>query len=277
MKIGVGQIDCSLGNIKSNLDKIKEFISKAREEKVNLLVFPELTLTGYSVKNLVPDVALEIDNPLIKDLKRESEDISLVVGFIEESKDFNFFNSALYLEEGKIKHIHRKIYLPTYGMFDEKKYFTAGKKMRAFDTAYGRMAILTCADSWHPILTNIAALDGAFIFIHPAAIFEKSLGDDVSASSTWDLLNKFYAQLFSNYVIFANRVGFEEGRRFWGHSAIIAPGGREISKAKYHKEQLVTATIDVKEVRRYRTILPEFRDEKIDLAIRELQRVNRKK
>lgn len=139
------------------------------------------------------------------------------------------------------------------------------------------MAILTCADSWHPILANIAALDGAFVFIHPAAIFEKALGEDVSAGTTWDLLNRFYSQLFSNYVIFVNRVGSEEGKRFWGHSAVIAPGGRVITKAKYHREQLVTASIDKREVRRYRTILPEFRDEKIDLDIRELQRVDKKR
>jgi predicted amidohydrolase len=277
MKIGLAQMKCELGNVKANLNKIKEFISRAREKKINLLVFPELSLTGYSVKGLVPEVAIRIDNPIVEDLKRESKDISLVVGFVEESKDYNFYNSALYLEEGEIKHLHRKIYLPTHGIFEEKKYFVSGERMRAFETSYGRMSILICADSWHPVLPYISVLDGASIFIHPAASFEKGLREEISVHSTWERLNKFYAQLFSCYVIFVNRVGSEGENRFWGGSTVIAPGGKEIVKADYYKERLTTAEIDLKEVRRYRNILPEFKEEKIDLAIRELERVKQER
>ncbi|MBU4511592.1 carbon-nitrogen hydrolase [bacterium] len=277
MKIGLAQIDCELGNIKVNLNKIKEFISRAREEKVNLLIFPELSLTGYSVKELVPKVAIRIDDPIIEDLKRESKDISFVIGLVEESRDYNFYNSALYLEQGEIKHLHRKIYLPNYGIFEEKKYFTSGEKMRSFETSYGRMTILICADSWHPVLPYISALDGASIFIHTVASFEKGLGEEISNRIAWERLNKFYAQIFSCYVIFVNRVGSEGENKFWGGSAIIAPGGKEIVKADYYKERLTTAEIDLKEVRRYRNILPEFREEKIDLAIRELGRVKQER
>jgi len=241
MKIGLAQMKCELGNVKANLNKIKEFISRAREEKINLLVFPELSLTGYSVKGLVPEVAIRIDNPIVEDLKRESKDISLGVGLVEESRDYNFYNSALYLEEGEIKHLHRKIYLPTYGISEEKKYFVSGERMRAFETSYGRMAILICADSWHPVLPYISVLDGASIFIHSAASFEEGLGEEISNRIAWERLNKFYAQTFSCYVIFVNRVGTEGENRFWGGSTIIAPGGKEIVKADYYKEQLTKA------------------------------------
>ncbi|MEA1964810.1 MAG: nitrilase-related carbon-nitrogen hydrolase [Candidatus Aerophobetes bacterium] len=277
MKIGLAQIECKSGDIISNLNKIKGFISRARKEKVNLLVFPELSLTGYSIKSPVSEVAIRIDNPIIEDLKKESEDISLVVGFVEESKDYNFYNSALYLEEGKIKYLHRKIYLPTYGLFEEKKYFVSGKIMRAFETSYGPMAILICADSWHPILPYISALDGASIFIYPAASFEKSLGEEISIRSAWERLNKFYAQIFSSYVVFVNRVGSEEENRFWGGSTVTAPGGEEIARADYYTEYLATAVIDLNQVRHYKTILPEFKEEKIDLAIRELKRLKEKR
>lgn len=277
MKIGLAQIDCELGNIKVNLNKIKEFISRAREEKVNLLIFPELSLTGYSVKELVPKVAIRIDDPIIEDLKRESKDISFVIGLVEESRDYNFYNSALYLEQGEIKHLHRKIYLPNYGIFEEKKYFTSGEKMRSFETSYGRMTILICADSWHPVLPYISALDGASIFIHTVASFEKGLGEEISNRIAWERLNKFYAQIFSCYVIFVNRVGSEGENKFWGGSAIIDPGGKEVTEADYCKEQLITAIVDLKEVRHYRNILPEFREEKIDLAIRELERIKQEK
>ncbi len=273
MKIGLAQMDCELGNIKVNLNKMKGFISRAREEKVNLLIFPELSLTGYLVKELVSKVAIRIDDPIIEVLKKESKDISLVVGIVEESRDCNFYNTAFYLEKGKIIHIHRKIYLPNYGIFDEKKYFSSGERMRSFKTSYGRMTILICADSWHPILPYISALDGASIFIHTVASFEKGLGEEISNRIAWERLNKFYAQIFSSYVIFVNRVGSEGENKFWGGSTIIDPGGKEVTKAGYCKEQLITAIVDLKEVRYHRNILPEFRKEKIDLAVRELERI----
>ena len=277
MKIGLAQMDCELGNIKVNLNKMKGFISRAREEKVNLLIFPELSLTGYSVKELVSKVAIRIDDPIIKVLKKESKDISLVVGIVEESRDCNFYNTALYLEKGKIIHIHRKIYLPNYGIFDEKKYFSSGERMRSFKTSYGRMTILICADSWHPVLPYISALDGASIFIHTVASFEKGLGEEISNRIAWERLNKFYAQIFSSHVIFVNRVGSEGENKFWGGSTIIDPGGKEVTKADYCKEQLITAIVDLKEVRYHRNILTEFRKEKIDLAVRELERIKQER
>lgn len=277
MKIGLAQMDCELGNIKVNLNKMKGFISRAREEKVNLLIFPELSLTGYSVKELVSKVAIRIDDPIIKVLKKESKDISLVVGIVEESGDYNFYNTALYLEKGKIIYTHRKIYLPNYGIFDEKKYFSSGERMRSFETSYGRMTILICADSWQPVLPYISALDGASIFIHTVASFEKGLGEEISNRIAWERLNKFYAQIFSSYVIFVNRVGSEGENKFWGGSTIIDPGGKEVTKADYCKEQLITAIVDLKEVRYHRNILPEFREEKIDLAIRELERIKQER
>lgn len=277
MKIGLAQMDCELGNIKVNLNKMKGFISRAREEKVNLLIFPELSLTGYSVKELVSKVAIRIDDPIIKVLKKESKDISLVVGIVEESGDYNFYNTVLYLEKEKIIHTHRKIYLPNYGIFDEKKYFSSGERMRSFKTSYGRMTILICADSWHPVLPYISALDGASIFIHTVASFEKGLGEEISNRIAWERLNKFYAQIFSSHVIFVNRVGSEGENKFWGGSTIIDPGGKEVTKADYCKEQLITAIVDLKEVRYHRNILPEFREEKIDLAIRELERIKQER
>ena len=96
--------------------------------------------------------------------------------------------------------------------------------MRAFETSYARMTILICADSWHPDLPFMSVLDGVSIFIHPAASFEKGLGEEISNRIAWERLNKFYAQIFSCYVIFVNRVGSEGENRFWGGSTVIAPG-----------------------------------------------------
>jgi len=276
MKVGLAQIDCKLGDLKANLAKLRRFISRAKEREVDLLVFPELNLTGYSLKSLVPEVAIRVDDPLIKDLKKESREISLVIGFVEESKEHNFYNSALYLEKGRIKHLHRKVYLPNYGIWEEGKYFASGERIRAFSTFYEPMVILICEDSWHPILPYISSLDGASIFIHTAASFEKDLGQ-LSVRSAWEGLNRLYAQLFSSYIIFINRVGSEEGNKFWGGSSIIDPAGKEIVKADYYEEHLVVGTIDREKIQLYRSFLPLFRHERIDLAIRELDRVWKKK
>lgn len=278
MKIGLGQIKYETGNLKKNLKKIQEFILKARKEEVDLLVFPELSLTGYSLKShLIPKVALRLDDPIVEILKEESKDISLVVGMVEESRDYDFYNTALYLEKGKIIHIHRKIYLPNYGIFEEKKHFVSGEEVKAFKTSYGRMGMLICADSWHPVLPYILALDGAFIFINVVASYAKGMGKKISTRYAWERLNKFYAQVFSGYVVFVNAVGNDGEKDFWGGSTVIKAGGRTLAKADYHKEQLVTAYIDLKRVRYYKHILPEFKEEKIDLAIRELRRIKKDK
>lgn len=276
MKVGLAQIDCRLGDVKANLEKLRGFISQAKKKKVDLLVFPELSLTGYSLKSLIPEVAIRVDDPLIDKLRKESKEISLVVGFVEESKEHSFYNSALYLEKGRIRHHHRKIYLPNYGIWEEGKYFAGGEQMRVFSTFYEPMAILICEDSWHPVLPYISALDGASIFIHMAASFEKNLGQ-LSVRSAWKGLNRLYAQLFSSYVVFINRVGSEEGNRFWGGSSIVDPAGKEVVKADYYREHLVVGTIDREKIQLYRSFLPLFRQERIDLAIRELKRVWKKK
>lgn len=276
MKVGLAQIDCKLGDVKANLEKLRGFISEAKKKKVDLLIFPELSLTGYSLKSLIPEVAIRVDDPLIDKLRKESKEISLVVGFVEESKEHSFYNSALYLEKGRIRHHHRKIYLPNYGIWEEGKYFAGGEQMRVFSTSYEPMAILICEDSWHPVLPYISALDGASIFIHMAASFEKNLGQ-LSVRSAWKGLNRLYAQLFSSYVVFINRVGSEEGNRFWGGSSIVDPAGKEVVKADYYREHLVVGTIDREKIQLYRSFLPLFRQERIDLAIRELKRVWKKK
>lgn len=277
MRVAVAQIDCKLGKVNTNIEKVKQFIYQAKKEKVDLLVFPELALTGYCLKDTASRMAFRTDNPRLKSLLAESRDISLVVGFVEESEDYNFYNSALYAEKGKIRHIHRKVYPPNYGIWEEGKIFASGDKMRAFPTRYGRMAILICEDSWHPVLPYISSVDGALFLICIAASFEKTLGKDFSVSSSWDELNRTWARLFSCYVVFANRVGFEGEGKFWGGSCIINPKGKKIAKAPYYEERLVVGEVEKGKIRDQRFRLPLLRGEKINLALRELSRIQEEK
>src|SRR5262249_50868171 len=134
-----------------------------------LIIFPELSLTGYHLKDHVPSVAERLDGPVVGRLAELSRDIGIVAGFVEETSDFRFFNSAVLLDGGRVQQVHRKVYLPTYGMFDEHRYFARGGRVEAVDTRFGRLAILVCEDLWHPSTIYLAALDGALIVVCPSA------------------------------------------------------------------------------------------------------------
>lgn len=164
-KAVLAQIKPKLGTVADNLALIEEYVCQATRDKADLIVFPELALTGYFLKDLVPEVARGIDAPEIRRLIELSRHISIAVGFVEVTSDYRFFNSALYLEQGAIKHLHRKVYLPTYGLFDEQRYMARGEHFRAFDTRFGRFGMLICEDMWHLSASYILAMDGATALI----------------------------------------------------------------------------------------------------------------
>src|SRR6185369_9256604 len=148
-----------------NMALVEAAIEKGISEGAQLVVFPELALTGYFLKDLVPDVALGLDAPQIQRLKLLSRRISIAIGLVEVTSDYRFFNTALYLEEGEILQVHRKVYLPTYGLFDEQRYLARGEHFRAFDTRFGRVGMLICEDMWHLSAPYILAMDGATTLI----------------------------------------------------------------------------------------------------------------
>jgi predicted amidohydrolase len=278
-RVGLGQINPALGNLSRNLAIYQEIFAQAKKEQVDLLIFPELGLTGYFLRDMVPEVALKEDSAIITELKELSQEIPIATGWVEESKEHLFYNAAIYLEAGEIKHIHRKVYLPTYGMFDEQRYFARGKKLRAFDTRFGRIALLICEDLWHPSTAYIAFQDGADLLLVLSSSPGRGvdLGEKLTIFDTWETINKAYAKLFSQFILFANRVGYEDGVSFWGGSEIINPEGRQIAKGGYFQEELVVGEVDINDIRRTRISTTLLRDEDLDLTIRELLRIRQEK
>ena len=275
-KIGIAQLSPRLGDVAANLALYEQAIARAKNENVELLIFPELSLTGYHLRDMVATVALRQDAPEFTRLKALSKSVSCVAGLVEESADFCFYNSAVYLSQGDIQHIHRKVYLPTYGMFDEQRYFARGDRVRAFDTPYGRVATLVCEDMWHPSTAYIAALDQALTLICPSSSPLRGIADKRQQDENaryWEAMNRVYAETFGVFVIYANRVGFEDGVGFWGGSEVIDPFGQCIAKGRYYEEDFVTADISLEAVRRKRVAAPLLRDENIDLTINELLRI----
>jgi len=275
-KIGIAQFSPRLGDVAANLSIYEQHIARAQEEGVDLLVFPELSLTGYHLRDMVATVALREDAAEITRLKELSRNISFIAGLVEESADFRFYNAALYLSGGDIQHVHRKVYLPTYGMFDEQRYYARGDRIRSFETPSGRVAILVCEDLWHPSTAYIAALDQALMIICPSSSPLRGIADDKEQDENaryWESINRAYAETFGVFVIYANRVGFEDGVGFWGGSEIIDPFGQSLAKGQYYAEDFVTAEISLDAVRRKRIAAPLLRDEDIDLTINELMRI----
>lgn len=274
--IAVAQIDPRLGDVEANLGLYEEQMRAARGLGADLVVFPELSLSGYFLKDMVSSVAVRLDSAEVKQLKRLSRGRALIAGLVEETDDFRFYNSAVYCEDGEVVHVHRKVYLPTYGLFDEGRYFARGDRIRAFDTRFGRSATLICEDMWHPSSVYIAALDRAVLLYCPSTSPLRGISDDQEKDDNaryWERLNSIYAQTFSLFLVHANRVGFEDGVGFWGGSEILDPGGARLAKAKYCEADLIAAEIDLKAARRQRLSSPLLRDEDVDLTINELLRI----
>ena len=274
-RVAVAQIAPTLGDLEKNLALHEKVAREAIAQSTNLLIFPELSLTGYFLKDQVPSVALRPDAGILQLFRELSQRIAIILGFVEEGPGHRFYNASAYFEGGEIRHIHRKAYLPTYGIFDEARYLAAGDRIRTFDTALGRMAILICEDLWHPAAPAIAAWDGAEILICPSASPGRGLGQSgpFQNASTWERTIRTCGDLLTSYVIYANRVGYEDGACFWGGSEIVAPSGEPLAKARYLEEELLVTDLDPGGLRRARVANPLLRDERLDLTLQEITRI----
>jgi predicted amidohydrolase len=264
-----------LGDVPANLEKMLAAVRQAEQDDVQLLVFPELALTGYGLRDHVPECAVDPASREMRALVAASGKVSLAFGFVEESPEHLFFNSAAYCEAGKLLHVHRKVHLPTYGLFEEGRYFAGGDGVRAFDTRFGRLAMLVCEDVWHLPMPYLAALDGALAILALSASPTRGVGAEGKAKSTlaWERLLLTYASSVTVFMFYSNRAGFEDGVGFWGGSTIVSPSGEVVLTGAYHETDRPTAEVDFDLVRRERIHTPLLRDERLDVVRAELDRI----
>jgi NAD+ synthase (glutamine-hydrolysing) len=277
LKLALAQISTKLGNIQANLEKHLALIDQASQAGVDLLVFPELSLTGYVLQDLVPSVSCRPDpgDLVFSPLLEASRTLDLVVGFVDEDTRHRFYIASAYLSQGKVLHVHHKVYLPTYGLFDEGRFFAPGDCVRAFDTRFGRFGMLICEDFWHASPPYLLWLDGADVMLFASASPGRGLnGEPKLESSAWvEHTNRAYAGLFTTFIAHANRSGFEDGLNFWGGSTVFDPDGKLVVQGAYFEEALVTAEIDLNQLHRTRARMPLLRDERPELVQRELERI----
>ena len=297
MKVGVYQTWPELLNIEKNLKDTIANIQLAKDQGVDLVVFPELALTGYFVGARYHQVALRMNSSKIEQLTQATKGIAAIVGFIEESRSMNFYNSALVAIDGKIEFAYRKLNLPNYGVFEERKIFSGGKKIPVFRYMGFTVATMICNDMWHPSLPYLAATQKADLFVTLFNSCENSMGDEFSNIESWAMINKFYSRIFGIYNICANRVGDEALRerrqldevddhkknvatdevfRFWGGSEIVDPYGRSLAKADMYKPDYIEADISRELVRKKRLLMPYLKNDDPHFTLRELNRILRR-
>jgi len=276
-RIALAQVAPQLGDLDANLEIVRDAIARADAEGAALTVLPELALTGYFLQDLVPEVAMRRDDPRIADLGRTRPDMLVAVGFVEETDDHRYANSAALLRGGKLVGLHRKVYLPTYGLFDEGRFTRPGERIRTHEVGppIGRIGLSVCEDFWHASLPMMQALDGASLLVNLAAGPSRAPGSTagLAAIAGWHKMQDTYALLGTVPIAFCNRVGNEEGLTFWGGSRILAADGSTVVEAPLWDEALVVGTINTDDLRMQRYGMPLLADERLELTRRELDRI----
>jgi predicted amidohydrolase len=275
VRVALAQFAPRLGDSEANLDRHREICRRARADGASIVVFPELSLHGYVLQDQVPEVAVREGDPTWRRLEELSAEVDVVAGFVSESSDHLFHNAAGYFARGRLVHLHRKVYLPNYGMFEEARYLAAGRTLRAFDCSFGRAGILVCEDLWHPTSAWVLSLDGAEVLFavscSPSRGTRPGLG--VTSIGVWERLLQVSAQFQTSFLVYVNRVGSEDGLLFAGGSMAVDPFGRVLASLPAAEEDVVTVELEAEVLRRARTAYPLLRDANPDLVLRELERL----
>lgn len=277
-RVWIAQMECFTAEVEKNTELCLERTDEAIRQGVDLLVFPELCLTGYDVEGQVPELARTLDSAEITKLvSATTSGPSMLIGFIEDGGDGYYYNSAAYLERGAIVHVQRKLYLPTYGVLSERRLFCPGERMTSFPTRFGKTAMLICEDAWHTSLPYLAVMGGATLLLTISASPMGGTSGDVTSEELWTTVNRASAVTLKCFNVYANRVGGEGNLRYWGGSHIITPSGRILAKGPLEEEALVVADIDLTMVARERYAYRYVQDERIDIALRELQTLDQQR
>jgi predicted amidohydrolase len=276
-RIGLAQYAPRLGEVDDNLELAAGWLRRAAGEGAQLVAFPELALTGYLLSDLVPEVAIHSTDERLAELSRSAPGVLVAIGFVEETDDHRYCNSAALLRDGALIGVHRKVYLPTYGLFDEGRFTRAGGQVRTHEGGQplGRIGLSICEDFWHPSLPMLQAQDGAGLLVNLAAGPARAPGSvaGLAAIAGWHKMQDTYALLGTVAVAFCNRVGNEEGLSFWGGSRLLAPDGSTIAEGPLYEEALVLGAVETDDLRMQRYNLPLLADERLELVRRELDRI----
>lgn len=273
LKIGAAQFASVIGDVDRNVDIHLDWIERGRQAGLDLLVMPEVSLTGHHGVERLLGVAMRRTDPRLKRLARAAGAMAVVVGFIEEGPAAQFYDTAAILHDDRLVYVHRKVNLATYGNLEEGKHYARGRFVdtHALDDDW-RLGLLICADLWNPALAHLSFLHGATMLIVPVSSGIEAVAAEFDNPAGWALTMRFYAMIYGAPAIMVNRTGTERGLNFWGGSRIVDPFGRELAVAG-DGEELITATLDYEALRLARRNLPTVRDSDMELVHRETARL----
>lgn len=275
LKVAAAQIECRPGDVPANLARHREAIAEARSRGADVLVFPELSLTDYLAAPDLLGLARPAAAPDLVRLAEEAGPMAVSVGFIEEAPGALFFIAQALLQDGRVRHVHRKANLATYGRLEDGKHFGRGAGVGIVDLASPwRAATLICADAWNPALPWLVGLQGASLLLVPVASSTDAVADDFDNGAGWDVNLRHTALTYGLPTVMANHCGRRGGFRFWGGSRILDAFGRELARAG-EEPAVIVAELAFADVRTARSRLPTIRDADPRLVRAELDRILR--
>ncbi len=256
-KISLAQINCKRADKKENLKKIENFVKKAKKQSANLVVFPELSLTGYVVRDQIYELAETIPGPSTQAVEKISEKTQMHIVFgmpeLSEKTKATIYNTAVLVGPKGYIGKYRKMYLPTHSVFEEKRYFRPGYQPAVFDTELGKIGLIICYDIFFPEVSRLTRLKGAQLIVCISA----SPG---VRKTFFEILTAARAIENTAFLAYVNLVGIENGLQFWGGSRLIAPNGKTLVKAKYDEEDLVTCDVNYSDIKSIEIFVPTLKD-----------------
>jgi predicted amidohydrolase len=257
IKLALAQISSKRENKKENLGKIEEYTQKAREEAADLVIFPELSLTGYVVHDQIYELAETIPGPSTQRIEELAKKTGAHIIFgmpeLSEKTEATIFNTAVFVSPKGIIGKYRKMYLPTHSVFEERRYFRPGYQTAAFNTALGNIGLCICYDIFFPEVFRLTRLKGAELIVCISA-------SPAVRRGYFEILTAARALENTAFLAYVNLAGVEDGLQFWGGSRLVSPTGDLLAKAKYDEEDLVICEVDYSDMRPAETFIPTLRD-----------------
>jgi predicted amidohydrolase len=256
-KIALAQISCKRAEKTKNLKRIQQTVTRARSKSADLVIFPELSLTGYTVKDQIYELAETIPGPstnIVENIAKKSK-THIIFGMPELSQkaQATIYNTAVLVGPKGIIGKYRKMYLPTHSIFEEKRYFRPGYQTAVFDTELGKIGLVICYDLFFPEVVRLARLEGAQLIVCISA-------SPAVRRGFFETLTVARAMENTAFLAYVNLVGIEDGLQFWGGSRLIGPQGKVLVKAKYDEEDFVIGSVDYSDIRSVETFVPTLRD-----------------
>jgi predicted amidohydrolase len=257
VRIALAQISCKRANKEENLKKMEEIVKKFKDQSVDLVIFPELSLTGYVVRDQIYELAEIIPGPSTYAVEKiaEKTQTHIILGMpeVSEKTKATIYNTAVLVGPKGYIGKYRKMYLPTHSVFEEKRYFRPGYQSAVFNTELGRLGLIICYDIFFPEVSRLTRLKGAQLIVCISA-------SPAVRKTFFEILTAARAIENTTFLAYVNLVGIEDGLQFWGGSRLIAPSGRVLAKAKYDEEDFVICDVDYRDIKPIETFVPTLKD-----------------